>query len=135
MVAMSLAVWVIAFAQAGDARARIRVSYRRCRPAAVLDLHAVRAGTVGRAVTPIEFEELLSDRSQRKFELAAVIGTQLNGEIGDGDQQCVFVGGDELAFRQQTFDVAEECDLLGRVAHAPGGMSVEFMQSKAEVIL
>jgi len=40
------------------------------------DQHAVRAGAVGRAVAPIEFEELLGDRTQREFELAAVIGAQ-----------------------------------------------------------
>jgi hypothetical protein len=51
-------------------------------------------------VAPIKFDELLDDRSERQFELAAIIVAELDGEIGDSDQQCVFVGGDELTFRQ-----------------------------------
>ena len=43
-----------------------------------------------------------------------VIAAELVGEIGDGDQQCVLIGGDELAFRQETLDIAEEGNLLGR---------------------
>ena len=82
--------------------------------AAVLDQHAVGASVVRCTVAPIEFNELLGDRSQRQFELATIIATELHGEIGDGDQQCVFVSGDELAFRQQTFDVAQKGNLFGR---------------------
>jgi hypothetical protein len=51
-------------------------------------------------VAPIEFEELLGDRSERQLQLAAVITAMLDGEVGDGDQKCVFVGGNELAFLQ-----------------------------------
>jgi hypothetical protein len=51
--------------------------------------------------------------AQRQFELTAVIGAELDGNIGDGDQQGVLVGGDELAFRQQTLNVTEKGDLLG----------------------
>lgn len=83
-------------------------------PAAVLDQHALGAGAVGCTVAPIEFDELLGDRSKRQFDLATVIATELHGEIGDGDQQCVLVGGDELAFRQQTFGVAQKGNLFGR---------------------
>jgi hypothetical protein len=49
---------------------------------------------------------LFGDRSEREFELAAVIAAELDGEIGNGDQQCVFIRGDELTFRQETLDVA-----------------------------
>jgi hypothetical protein len=82
--------------------------------AAILDQHALGSCAVGCAVAPIEFDELLGDRSERQFKLAAVIAAELDGEIRDGNQQGVFVSGDELAFGQQTLDVPEEGDLLRR---------------------
>jgi hypothetical protein len=80
-------------------------------------------------VAPIQFEELLRDRSERQFEFAAVITAELHCEIGDGNQQRVFVSGDELTFGQQSLNVAEEGYLLCRrrgwsalSAHFEGGL-------------
>jgi hypothetical protein len=43
------------------------------------------ARSVGCALSPVEFDELFGDGSDRELELAAVIGTELHGEVGDGD--------------------------------------------------
>jgi hypothetical protein len=55
-----------------------------------VDQYAVRAGAVGRAVAPVEFEKLFGDDAERAFELAAVIAAKLDGEMcGIGDHSSL----------------------------------------------
>jgi hypothetical protein len=68
--------------------------------------------TVWRALSPIQFNELLGDGADRKVEFAALVASELDGEIGNGHEQCIFIGGDKLTLRQKSLDLAQEHNLF-----------------------
>ena len=65
-------------------------------------------------LTPVQLDELFGDQSYREVEFTHIFAYKLYREIGDRNEECMFVGGNELTLRQQAFDPAEKRHLFGR---------------------
>jgi hypothetical protein len=71
---------------------------------------------------PVDPDELLGDRRQRKGKWRAAVVASLDGEIGDREQERVFVARAEVSFGEKPLQLQQNLDLplLGRRAHFDG---------------
>jgi hypothetical protein len=72
---------------------------------------------IRRALPPIIFGKFFTNAARWDFQRRIVVAPQFHAQIGQREQERVFVGGDERAFRQQALEVAQELDLLLRAGH------------------
>lgn len=86
--------------------------------ASILLQDAVRAignrVSVGSALSPVQLDEFFSNCANRQIEFAAIIRTELDREVGNGQEQGVLVGCNKLALRQKALNLAEKDDLFFR---------------------
>jgi hypothetical protein len=71
---------------------------------------------------PVDPDELLGDRRERKGKWRAAVVAPLDGEIGNREQERVFVARDEFPFGEEPLQLQQNLDLplLGRRAHFGG---------------
>jgi hypothetical protein len=61
---------------------------------------------------PVISDKLFGNLVGMDYKRSAVVLSVLNADVGNREQQGIFIGGGELPFTEQALDVAQKLELL-----------------------